>query len=244
MHIGIVNASSVLADGDVSWMVRACDLQARDFAKDWELSPWPVIFYKKIEDLPNATEVRPIVLTDGSPAFKELGYHSYFSAGDYIYGRVFAKTILENGGGILGGKDVNISDVLSHEVLEMRGNPFLLDFALGPPLPTGRYYAKEACDAVQRDLYTVKPKLLWGTSKDVSVSNYLLPSWWSNKIPGPFDKLGNLPAPFMLNDGGYAILKDDVGRKNEVFAQKKPPAWMMTMKRDLGARTYQMGSEI
>jgi len=250
MIIGVVNGSKLVNDADVAWMVRACDLQIqKEFCKDWDLTPWPVIFYKKIEDLPNHEQVRPIVLSDGAGFFQELGYHSYLTFGNYIYGRVYIKTILDNGGGITGGgiTGINISDVLSHEVLEMRLNPYLTDWVRGTARPEGSLYAKEACDAVQRDLYTVTPRLIWGKSKEVVVSSYVRPDYFSTKPttkPAPYDRLGNLTAPFSVGAGGYLILKSDIGETVNVFGNIKPPAWMMAQKAERGARTLAMGRKL
>lgn len=244
MHIGIVNTSKLISDADVAWIVRACDMQARDFAKDWEITPWPVLFYSEIERLPNANEVRPIVLSDGAGFFKELGHHGYLGAAGYIYGRIFVREIFDNGGRVLGGGSINVSDVTSHEVLEMRGNPYLGDYAAGPELDEGRWYAKEACDPVQSDFYTLKARLRWGASRDVSVSNYVLPSWFSfisRPPPPPFDKLGRLSAPFSLSPGGYMVVKDDAGRKSDVLSAIPPASWLMKQKKELGARTAQLG---
>ncbi len=242
MHIAVLNNSKLVNDADVSWMVRACNEQAREFARDWELSTWPVLFYKQIEDLPNADEVRPIVITDDANSF--LGYHSYLAGADYIYGRVFAKVIFENGGRVLGGSDINVSDVLSHEVVEMRGNPYVIDFAEGPPRPEGRWYAREAGDPVQRDIIVKTVRTLWGAAKDVSLSNYVLPSWFSIKGSPPFDRQARLTTPFSMSPGGYMILKDDTGSRNNVFAAQRPPVWLMEMKDQLGARTKQIGKNV
>ena len=241
MHIGIVSTTKLVSDSDISWMVRAISEQAKDFAKDCNLAPWPVLFYKSLDDLPYADEVRPIVLCDDPNEF--LGYHNYLAGADYIYGRVFCKVIFDNGGKVLGGSDINVSDVLSHECLEMKGNPYITDYALGPQLPEGRWYAKEASDAVQRDIYQATSRTLWGTSQTVSLSNYLLPSWFSDKGGPPFDKLGRLVKPFSMSPGGYMIVKDDLGNQNEVYGDVKPPAWLMDMKHQIGARTQQLAKK-
>jgi hypothetical protein len=248
MHIGIVSESKLVSPSDISWIARACDLQMRkDFAPDWDLTSWPVVVYAKIDDLPHADEVRPIVITDSAADFGTFGYHNFLAGAGYFYGRVFVKPILDNAGGILGDKYINISDVTSHEVLEMRRNPFLADWIRGPVRTVDNkdycFYAAEVGDPVQRHSYTLTPRLVWGYGKDVKVSNYVRPLYFTERssisagTQGPWDKMGVLSGPFSIADGGYLIMRNDVNQRAEVFGSVKPPGWLMLLKHDVGARS-------
>ena len=112
-----------------------------------------------------------------------LGYHDLTPTG-YPLGKVFAET----------DRQYNevLSVTLSHELLEMLGDPWINQSAQGPD---GKFYAYEACDAVEADAmgYTIGQTL---------VSNFVTDAWFGNGV-GPYDRLKKLTRPLEIAPGGY-----------------------------------------
>lgn len=87
----------------------------------------------------------------------------------------------------------------SHELLEMLVDPYGHRFVAAPspdPAAGGRlvYVLVEVADPCGGLEYTVR---------GVSVSNFVLPSFYSPAEPGPFDLLGHLKLPLTACQGGY-----------------------------------------
>jgi hypothetical protein len=90
------------------------------------------------------------------------------------------------------GADLSVT--ISHELLEMLADPWL---RLGMQTSDGRFYAYEACDAVEADSYDVD---------GVKVSNFVLPGWYGGG--GKLDYLGLCTQPLEVRPGGYAQYYD------------------------------------
>lgn len=127
----------------------------------------------------------PVFIEDASDVQGALGYHDIDSNG-VPYIKVFTRDSASAG--------VSLSSVISHEILEVLGDPFVDSCVTIEDGKGGAtIYAAEVCDPVQADIYTIN---------GVEVSNFVLPSWFGG--PGSkYDHLGKLTAPFTMTSGGY-----------------------------------------
>lgn len=166
-----------------------------------------------------------LALFDDADAAGALGYHDLDPNGR-PYGKVFVSTILDNHGTEL-GPDLSVSVTVSHEALEIVGDPGANYWA---QMPDGRLTAHELCDAVEGDSYQ-------HTSTEPHVSNFLLPYWFrvNDGESKKFDYLGKLHAPFTMTPGGYMIVMRQ-GRVSQVFAEAFPE-WKKASKQHPAART-------
>ena len=136
----------------------------------------------------------PLVIFDTAEQAGFLGYHSVGPDG-VPYGRVFIATILGHGGTLIETAN-SVSVTLSHEWLEMLGDPACNEWC---DANDGYTYAEELCDAVEAQAYDID---------GIMVSNFVTPLWFepfANAAIGRFDYLSRLTAPFQLDRGGYAI---------------------------------------
>jgi hypothetical protein len=90
-----------------------------------------------------------------------------------------------------------------------------------------RLYALEVADPVEAGTYRIG---------DITVSNFVLPSWFDPGAPGPYDQLGALRAPFALDDGGYAIVATETAVR-EVFGAGGRPEWRTETKHHPASRS-------
>lgn len=202
----VTNDSTVLTDDEVRTMVAACDKQMKDhYCPAWGMLPWDLWFSTNADGYIHCTIVDEDVNVPDA-----LAYH------DYVQGRpimvVLAKTILDNGGSILGGggSTFSVSGALSHEYVETRSDAWTT--AWNGPADDGFTYAHETADPVQNDEYDLD---------GVAVSNFVLPHWFAPGSDGPYDYLDTLSKPFQVKNG-YAIREEAFG-ETQVFGEK--PAW-------------------
>jgi hypothetical protein len=98
----------------------------------------------------------------------------------------------------------SISSVLSHELLEMIGDPNAKSYL---PMVGGGFMARELCDPVQADLYI---------QGETEVSNWVYPRYFDPKasaVDGALDKMGKCLRPFEVrSNGGYAIVDKGDGK--------------------------------
>lgn len=221
----VVRLTDLVTDMQVTRMCWAVAKQVRrDFAPAWGLDPVRVR-PADLEDLTTDDWIIALVDDAGEGA---LGWHSE-TTGDFTYGTVGVKPVLDNGGDILTGA-YSVASILSHEVLELIGNPSVSLWA-----DTGQGYlvAREASDAVQSDWYMIDK---------VSVSDFVLPDWFSPVVTegDRFDHMGVLTAPFQVADGGYTLTMQG-GQVSQQFGATPPPQWIMQRKSSLRtARTYRL----
>jgi hypothetical protein len=162
-QIDVVNKSTVLSDSEYAKYVVAVQTQVtRDFAPHWKVDA-RITF----TTIPDPTHWQVIIL-DTSDQAGALGYHDLTAAGLPI-GYVFAKTDLEN--------SASVSVTLSHELLEMLGDPWI---NLAVQVSPTQFVAFENADCVEAD----GDGYLIG---DVLVSDFVLPSYFEMSGLGPFD---------------------------------------------------------
>lgn len=194
-HIAVLQKSKIVSLSEVLRMTAACADQLRNHAAPlWGWVPFGVSF--AADDAHLMPGAWPIQVFDDSDQAGTLGWHDLGPDGK-PYGRVFVNEILQNSGSVLHGA-LSVSVTLSHEVLEAAGNPYLNRWEQGPE---GFEYAVELCDACEADSYELD---------GVSVSNFLLPSYWRKNASGVrLDYMGSLTEPFSVGRGGYVIRRKD-----------------------------------
>ncbi len=186
-HIALINASRLATDREVAFWAEAVRIQIREAAQAWG---WPapgVGVYSESTFVPSGEGVANFVIDDDhNPDIS--GSHGY--VGGVSWGEVDMR-------------DSPIpSVVFSHEALEELGNLLLDRFAVDE---YGYSYPRELCDAVQDDTYPIEVTI-FGDTKEVLVSNYLLPSWFDPKGAPPYDRLMLLRRPFQISPGGYTMV--------------------------------------
>jgi len=138
---------------------------------------------------------RPMAVLDNADEQGVLGDHETDANGRPT-SRVFVKPITDNGGTMTKGA-LSLSVAATHELGEIRGNPFACDWS---QIRDGlTLQAKERCDLVESQSYEID---------GIAASNFLGPRAFSAG-PGPYDRLGLLanvddgPGP-----GNYRIIWD------------------------------------
>jgi hypothetical protein len=216
MSIAIINSSTLVSDTDGQLIVQGLNMLLPSFCKDWLLAPQQAIYIGKGKQTNIPIKV---YLLDNSDIEDVLGYHDISS--NIPYGKCFVKTLLDDGGVILFGKNVpTLAQVVSHEVFELLFDPYI---NLWWDIGDGRtLFASEVCDPVQSNVIlvniTVTPmkKIFNNTTKkfinipavtqQIAFSDWILPAWSQRQNKkGPYNKLNTLKAPFTLDKGGYVI---------------------------------------
>jgi hypothetical protein len=202
IQIAVINESTVVSDPQVKQMVDAIQVQVdRDWTPVWGIPAQLVAVPRGQQP---ATSMWWQGIFDNADQAGALGYHDLTTAGLPI-GKVFAKTTLDAG-------DL-VSVTLSHEVLEMLGDP---DINL--IVQKGRRgYAYEVCDAVEDDS-------LGYDINGVRVSDFVYPQYFETfwkKGATKFDHLGHLKGPLpTLTHGGYiGYLDFTTGQWNQLTAR-------------------------
>jgi len=202
--IAVLNRSR-LDDADVAFFTAAVDAQLReDLPGVWPAIEYtPATFFASAADLPVASGIARLMLiqdTIDSPG--ALGYHDF--AG------VPRSVILAQG--------EQTSVTMSHEALEMSADPNADRWV---KMSDGREVAVEVCDPCEADAYS-KLVTIMGLDRYVTVSNFVLPSWFDPSGAGPYDRMGTINAPFGMAPGGYEIVLGTDGKTSDVWAQSTP----------------------
>lgn len=160
------------------------------YAGMWDALGCRVRVYSDPGSLSDNGEECPLVVFDDADQADALGWHSVDP-----YGRAFARAFwspIQGAGGTLKEGALSLSVTLSHEALEMVGNPYVNFWA---DVDGATQEAVELCDRVQGDSYRIG---------NVSVSNFLGPRAF-REGRGPYDYLDVTKHPFEIRDTGYAI---------------------------------------
>lgn len=218
MLICVVNESTLCPSPDVSHWVDACAVQAqRHAAPAWDLSKPSVLFVDTLAHVPAWAPF--VVLLDTPGQAGALGYHTEAPNGR-VYGRVFAKPTLDN--------QVTVSSVLSHEILEMLGDPAVNAWRQAND---GRLWALELCDPVESTGYTIPVN-----GALVEVSDFVLPSFFDDAATSSKKtSFVGLHGAFRLAKGGYAVVM--AGGKMTQILGDEYPEWRLTGKEFPAART-------
>lgn len=204
-------------------IAEALEYQAHaHYAPLWQSEGCGVRVFSSPEAIPEDDGSSPLVVFDDPDQAGVLGWHTVSPTGR-PYGRAFWKVIRDHGGSLYTGP-LSLSVTLSHEVLEMIGNPYVNFWA---DMPSGIQEAIELCDRVEMDSYLI--------GGDVAVSNFLGPRAFRNGA-GPYDYMRLLGEPWDIRPGGYAIRKASDGTVFDVWGSGYP-SWRKDLKGVLGSRT-------
>ncbi len=227
--IALINRSTSITNSDLSIIASACATQiSRDFGPVWGKNNVPV--EATTSDTNLSTNVGRIYIFDNADQAGSLGYHTE-SINGIVFGRVFARTILNYGLPVLFNQatpnSITVSSVVSHEILELLGNPFVSLWCDGPNNNGYSEYAYEMCDAVEANVYAINTTVVRNRSNvvvKVAVSNFVYPKYFDTASPvgSKLDHLGLLSGPFSMTSGGYMIIRNDSGDINEVFGANYP----------------------
>jgi hypothetical protein len=232
MKIGVQNLSTLVSGEDAYIMAMLVDKQLREHAAPaWGLLP-PAVAYlgTGIRGTPYQNAI--IGILDDADQAGDLGWHTEGPDAD-VYGRVFARPVLGNGGSALGPVGLTVCSVLSHECLET-----LLDPAcdLWAQAADGTLYARELGDPVESDSYLIEITASDTSSVMSTVSDFVLPSWFDpDAASGQTDYMGLTTAPFEVRSTGYVIVMQD-GVISSQWGDEYPE-WRKATKLTPAART-------
>lgn len=230
MIIGVQNLSTLVKGQDVYNMAMLVNRQLRDHvAPAYGLLPPSVVYLPQ-----GAAGVRYdaiIGVLDDADQAGDLGWHTEGPDAN-VYGRVFARPVLANGGNALSA-DLSVCSVLSHECCETLGDRTCSDWA---QQAGGQLVARELCDPVEGDSYLMTITAASGEQVTGTVSDFVLPSWFDpDAAPGKTDYMGLVTAPFQVRSTGYLIVMSG-GTVTEQFGDKYP-LWRLVTKEHPTSRT-------
>jgi hypothetical protein len=213
--ISVVNhTSQSISDREVQDALRAINRQIQeDYFPYWSLAA-ELRLEGRAGAQPDKQEVSElrgdavIYLWDEVDVPGALGYHDRNNAG-IPYGFVFTQLSAELG--------ENWTVTLSHEALELLGDPFVNLLVVGPhPSQPDQdvLFWYEMCDAVQAQTYKID---------GVDVSNFLLPLYFTieQDAEGRNDFLGSKTLEsFGIDTGGYVGFFNPATGEHETFSRK------------------------
>jgi hypothetical protein len=219
--IAIINESTVATDGEVAAAVGAIGVQiARDYAPAYGVGASLHFYAKGNKGLPAG--MWWLAVLDNSDQANALGYHDLTSAGLPL-GKVFAVADRQAGD--------SLSVTVSHEVLEMLGDPFI---NLTAQMGDGKFYAFEMCDAVEADG-------LGYAIDGVEVSDFVLPAYFQGAITGAkFDFGGHLTGacPQIAAQGYLSVYDPVTGRWSQIMARDASVATQLKARPPPGSRRH------
>ncbi len=198
VKIQIVNECTVLKDVQVARAAAAVRTQVhRDFAPAWGIDADVTFVPKGKEPHRNAWRVG---VFDNSDKAGALGYHDLTPEGLPL-GKVFAESNLQSGS--------SWTNDISHEVLEMLGDPDINLAAYREEKGRLVFYAYEVCDPCEDD---PDGYLIDG----VLVSDFVFPAWFEGfRKAGStqFDFRRHIGRPFQLLPNGYIGVFDPASHR-------------------------------
>lgn len=200
-------------------MTKACQFQMTYHAsKQLGRSAWKLVFVGKGATAPSSAF--PIVIMDDPDQANALGYHTEDPDGK-VWGRVFVKPVLSNGGSALRGS-LSVSAVLSHEVLETFADRSVNYWA--DRMDNKTMVALEVADPVENDAYDVSVPDATGTKVPVAVSNFVTDAWFDPQanLATLRDHMKRTPGPLQMSSGGYIVVMNyTTGKVSQLFGSKE-----------------------
>ncbi len=204
-EIAFINGGA-MDPADFAFAIEAIRIQLhRDFLPAWQdylpvKRPIDVMGYSSSKDLaPGSFAPIQIVTALDNPEW--LGDHGGLEVSDTAWGRSMPQ-----------------STVMSHEAVELAGDPFGNRWVR---LPSGLVTALEVADGVENDHYAITATI-GGQSRDVWVSNFVHPAYFGEGA-GQFDHMGLCTEPG--ENRGYLITQLDDGTVVNVFAAHASEAY-------------------
>ncbi len=205
-EIAFVNGVGAMDPTDFAFAVEAIRVQLREhFLPAWQhllpvKRPLEVCGYTRTTDLAPGS-FAPILILPSLDKADVLGDHGGFEVSDSAWGRSLPD-----------------STVMSHEAMELAGDPFGNRWIA---LPSGVVTALEVCDGVENDHYAIRASI-GGQSRDVWVSNFVHPAYFGEGV-GQFDHMGLCTGPG--DNRGYLVTQQDDGSTINVFAAHAAEAY-------------------
>lgn len=200
--IQIQNISTVMTDAQVQTVLDAVTHQvAEDAAPYWGNQQVAFTIVAKVCAM--NPKIFQFVIADTSDQTGAAGYHETTAAGEAI-GYAFAKTTLDAG--------MHPSVTISHEILEIVGDPLIDQSNQWSDLPTALFLGQELCDPVEDDS-------LGYEKNGVLVSDFVTPAYFVPNSTGPWDFKAHLKAPNTLAPGGYQLNWDPTHGWQQVLAK-------------------------
>lgn len=229
MIIAVQNLSTLVTDEQAYDMAMIADYQLRHhMAAAWGIQP-PLLAYMQAGEQGKFDAL--IGILDDADQAGVLGWHTEGPNAN-VYGRVFARPVLDNGGAIMTGA-LSVCSVLSHEVLETAGDAACNGWS---QRGDGTLVARELCDPVEGDTYPVTITSKSGTGLTGSVSDFVFPAWFDPDAKGaPYDWMNLLSAPFEVRRDGYVIVMSG-GTVTDQWGEEYPE-WRKDTKAHPTART-------
>ena len=202
MQIGVVFGTTTIDPVTQAFLVEAWDRQSRGVLQGVGhplRARGPLRHDPRRSDVTSG-EIRVMMVEDTIDVPDALGYHT-----DEL-GLIFARILAENN-----------AESGSHECL--RGD-------LDPTAPSG-----SRCPTAARSPSRLRPgrgrplpqdATIGDTTRQIPVSNYVLPELLRSERPAPLRPHGQAQAPFTMTDGGYMAVRDAAGNESDVFADRKP----------------------
>jgi hypothetical protein len=196
--------SSGEQDADVEKTATALQGQVdNDFGPAWHTGA-KIDFVASTSSPPAGVWV--VAVLNNSDQAGALGYHDLTPDGLPL-GKVFAGTDRQY--------NQQVSVTVSHEVLEMLGDPWI---NLSAQSDDGKFYGWEACDAVEADS-------LGYEIDGVLVSDFVTPHWFGHGA-GAVDFKQRLTSPFEIAPGGYISVFDPASGQGWTQVNGQAPASM------------------
>lgn len=187
--VAIINRSTLMTDATLALIVEALQVQVdRDFGPVWDQGAYLLMISKAAAWAAPPSNAWIIAVHDTITEQDALGFHE-LTKGGFPVSYVSLKD------------DPNPSVTLSHELLEMLGDP-RIDQTVFQQLTdtTGVIWAKEMCDACEDDSFSYD-------IGNVLVSDFVTRYYFQNGPHRPGTKFSfraNLPGPFTIGIGGYS----------------------------------------
>lgn len=207
IRIEYQNISTVMTDAQVQAVMAAVAAQVnQDFNRYWNCGVVSFAFVAKSKAMdPKAWQ---FIIANTSDQAGAAGYHQTGSGGGPI-GFAFAKTTQDAG--------MHPSVTISHEILEMLGDPYINLTCQWADLPNALYLAQETGDPVEDDQF--------GQVKDgILLSDFVFPSYFIPQSAGPWDLMRKLTGPWdptKMLAGAYQSTWDPINGWQQVFPARK-----------------------
>lgn len=189
-HIILRRHTDAITDGDLVFLQLALQRQLRDVAKAYKLKPPGVTLVTPDAEIPT-TEAVGLDFVDDDGLDGAIGHHGWLPGADFPWA-------------LVGCKESPMWTVTaSHEACEYFMNLRLDRYVVGPE---DWRWPMEICDMVEDHYYPVSVTVL-GQSRDVMLSDWVLPSFWDANGRYPYDQMRVLRQPFDVAEGGYALVE-------------------------------------
>lgn len=189
-HLILRRHTDAVSDKDLAFFQLALQRQLYHLCKAYKIRPIGVTLVSPDAAIPS-NEALGVDLVDSDGLEGSVAHHGFMPGANFAWSLVGVK------------EDPRWSLSASHEAFEMAINPRLDRYAVGPE---DWRWPMEVCDPVEDHGYRVSVSL-FGESREVELSNYVLPAFWEQGSRGPWDHMRMLRGPFDIAEGGYALME-------------------------------------